>query len=296
MKYIVYLSLLLYKPNVFSQFHKDTTYTIISEYKKQNKKYPFISIANSTPNSFVTKQTDIIYHSTANRDLHLDAYLYESNKKLPALLLIHGGGWKSGNKSMMKALAEQVVVRGYHCFAIEYRLSDEAKYPAAVEDILLAIKYLKRNAKSFRIDSTKIALMGCSSGGQLVSLIGTKYYAESKAIINLDGILAFHHPQSKEGQLASFWLGGTFEEKPEIWEDASALTHVDQNCPPFLFINSQHKRFHAGRDEMITKMNKFNIDSRVETIPDSPHTFWLFHPWFNQTINYIITFLDEKLK
>lgn len=280
----------------FSQVAKDTSYTITSEYKKQIQKFPFIEIVESSSHFNVVAQYDLVYHTVSNRDLHLDAYLFQSQKELPIVVLIHGGGWKSGNKSLMKPLAQTLSQKGFQCFAIEYRLSGEAIYPAAIEDVLHAIDYIKNNAKKFSADAQKIAILGCSSGGQMASLIGTKFYTQSKAIVNLDGILAFHHPQSQEGKMASQWLGGAYHEKPEIWNEASALTHVSSKTPPTLFINSQFERFHAGRDEMIAKMNTFKIDSKVETIPESPHTFWLFHPWFDLTSQYIISFLNDKLK
>jgi len=288
--------ILLMINNAFCQVPKDTSYTIISEYKKQLKKYPFIEIVQPKSNPLVIEQQNIVYHSFSSRDLHFDSYVFKSDKKLPAIIMLHDGGWKSGDKSMLQSFAEAIAVKGYQCFAIEYRLSDEAKYPAGIHDVLKAIDYIKNNAEKFNVDVNKIAILGRSSGGQMASLIGTKFNADIKAIINIDGVLAFHHPESAEGKYAALWLGGTYEEVPEIWNDASALTHTDKNTPPILFINSQHDRFHAGRNDMIEKLNKYKIYSEVEQIPDSPHTFWLFHPWFEQTIQYTINFLDEKLK
>jgi acetyl esterase/lipase len=117
-----------------------------------------------------------------------------------------------------------------------------------------------------------------------------------QAIIDIDGILAFHHPESAEGKVAAEWLGGTYEEKPGVWQDASALTHVSKNTPPCLFINSSNPRFHAGRDDMIKKLNDFGIYSEVHTFPDTPHPFWFFHPWFDPTVKYIVDFLDKVFK
>lgn len=295
MNKLLYILVLTFCNLIFAQVSKDTSYTLFSEFNKQIKKYHFIKTVQLTENELINIEKNIVYHTVSNRNLHLDSYCNNFDKKLPAIILIHGGGWKSGNKSMLQPLAQKIALSGYHCFVIEYRLSDEAIYPAAIEDILNAINFTKNNAIKFSVDSENIAILGCSSGGQIASLIGTKHPKGIKAVINLDGILAFNHPQSQEGKLASQWLGGSYKEKQEVWEEASALNHVTQNTPPFLFINSQHERFHAGRDEMITKMKSYNIDSKVETIPDSPHTFWLFHPWFNTTVNYILTFLNEKL-
>lgn len=279
-----------------SQTDKDFSYNVTSEYNKQIKKFPFIKIVNSTNDSLVNETNDIAYHKTENRVLHLDSYQFKSNSKQPAILLIHGGGWKSGDKSMLKPLAQNISKNGYNCFSIEYRLSDEAQYPASINDIVEAIKFIKENASRFNIDSLKIGIIGCSSGGQMAALVGTKYAKSVQAIVDIDGVLAFHHPESSEGILAAKWLGGTYEEKPEVWEDASAYNHVSEFTPPILFINSQYNRFHAGRDDMIKKLNLFTIYNRVEEIKNSPHTFWLFEPWFDDTVHYITSFLDLQFK
>lgn len=278
------------------QVAKDTSFTILSEYKKQLKKYPQMKIVQPENNPSVLEQKDIVYTENENRSLHLDAYLFKSNTKLPAVVMLHGGGWKSGDKSMLETFAEIIASNGFQCFAIEYRLSDEAQYPAGIDDVLKAISFIKNNAERFNVDTSKIAILGQSSGAQMASLIGTKYNTEVNAIINIDGVLAFHHPESTEGKYASLWLGGTYKEIPEIWNDASALFHTNEKTPPILFLNSQHDRFHAGRNDMIGILNKHKIYSRVETIPDSPHTFWLFEPWFDKTVQYTLDFLNEKLK
>jgi acetyl esterase/lipase len=223
---------------------------------------------------------------------------------------LHGGGWKSGNKSQMETFAQEMASKGFSCFTIEYRLSPEAKYPAAIFDVKKAIQYIKINANKFNVDTTKIAVLGCSSGGQMAALIGTtnsnslfenkdnnnKISSTVQAIIDIDGILAFKHPESQEGAVAGLWLGGSYEEKPEIWEQASALTHTDKNTPPTLFINSSIDRFHAGRDDMIAILNRYKIYNEVKTIEKSPHSFWFLNPWYDESITYTTQFLDTIFK
>jgi acetyl esterase/lipase len=282
--------------NVFSQGTKNNLYTTTSEYNKQIKKFPAIKIVEPQKDTLVEEKIDIIYNNLSKRLLHLDAYQFKSTSKLPAVILLHGGGWKSGDKSMLKPLAHAIAKEGYNCFSIQYRLSEEAQYPASINDVLEAIGFIKENASTFNVDTLKVAILGCSSGGQMASLIGTKYVNSVQAIVNLDGVLAFHHPESEEGKLAAEWLGGTYEEKPEIWEDASAYNHVTKNTPPILFINSQYNRFHAGRDDMIAQLNEYKIYNRVEEIKESPHTFWLFEPWFKDTLSHITRFLNQQFK
>lgn len=291
---LVLLYLLL--SNLFlSQIKKDSTFTIASEYKKNISKYPFIKDVIIAENN-LEKHLNVVYDTSSGRNLHLDAFINPSKEQLPALIIIHGGGWKSGTKEMQNPMAEKIAVTGYQTFTIEYRLSDEAIYPAATDDVMAAIRYLKKNAKKFKIDLKKIAVLGTSSGAQMASLIGTKYPNEIQAVINIDGVLAFHHPDSAEGKSASLFLGGTYDEKPHIWNEASALSHVSKKTPPLLFIHSQFKRFNAGREDFIKKLDEYQIYSQVESIENSPHTFWLFEPWFETTNNYIINFLNLNFK
>jgi pectinesterase len=287
---------------------KDTSYSVKSSFLKYKNEFSSLKIIQQKNSKNVLEKNTITYKILPNRNLVLDAFI-NSKQNNTAVIILHGGGWKSGDKSHIKPLAQCIASKGYSCFAIEYRLSDEAKYPESIYDVKDAIKYIKQQAKVFHIDTTKIAILGASSGAQMATLIGTtnnnpKFEVDSnyktsstvQAIVNLDGILAFKHPESKEGKMASLWLGGTYEEIPEVWAEASALTHTDKNTPPILFINSQYERFHAGRDDMIKILNKYYIYSQVKTIPNSPHTFWLFHPYFNDTVNYIIQFLDRTFK
>lgn len=291
-------------------FIKDTSYTVLSTYDKEIKKYPFIKIVTKNNKSNVVEQKGIIYKKIGSRFLMLDAFYSKSKEAKPAVIIIHGGGWKSGDKSQMESMAIEIASKGYSCFAIEYRLSAEAKYPAAIFDVKSAIQFIKDNAAKFNVDATRVAILGCSSGGQMAALVGTtngnKSFEEGKssykssshvqAVIDMDGILAFKHPESEEGKVAALWLGGSYDEKPEIWDQASALSHVDENTPPILFINSDMPRFHAGRDDMITELNKLGIYSKIKNIQNSPHSFWFFQPWFEEMVESTTAFLDEIFK
>lgn len=307
---IIYFVLISWNGYSQKRVNLDTSFSMKSAYNKELKNFPFIEIVQPSFNENVIEVKNCIYKTIGDQKLHFDAHFFKNNSYNPIVLLIHGGGWKSGNKSHMKALAIEIASNGYSCFTIEYRLSPEAKYPAGILDIKSAIQFVKNNAGKFYGNSDKVAILGCSSGGQMASLVGVtnniiafgkeNSFSDDEfsvqAIINIDGILAFEHKESREGKVASLWLGGDYESIPEIWNNASALTHVDKKSPPILFINSQFERFHAGRDDMIKQLDSFNIYYQIKTIKSSPHTFWLFHPWFKETALYITKFLDKTLK
>jgi acetyl esterase/lipase len=290
-------------------FTIDTTYTVKSVYDKVKKEHPYVKFVEPRKYENVAQKKEVVYAEVNGRKLRLDVY-YRKNSINPAIVILHGGGWKSGNKSQMETFAIEMASKGYSCFNIGYRLSPEAKYPAAIFDVKKAIQFIKINALKFNTDTTKIAVLGCSSGGQMAALIGTtngnnnfedthkrsNVSSKVNAIIDIDGILAFKHPESKEGVVAGLWLGGSYEEKPTIWQQASPLNHTDKYTPPILYIDSSNDRFHAGRDDMIAILNKNGIYSDVKTIKNSPHSFWFFNPWFDETINYTTKFLDKVFK
>ncbi len=120
-----------------------------------------------------------------------------------------------------------------------------------------------------------------------------------QAVIDIDGILAFIHPESGEGDdskrtsAATNWFGYSKNDNPELWKQASALTYAGKNSVPTLFINSAVDRMHAGREDHIKILKENNIYTEVQHFDNSPHAFCLFEPWFQPTIKYIDDFLKK---
>ncbi|MCX2838244.1 pectinesterase family protein [Salinimicrobium sp. MT39] len=297
-------------PKSIAQKNEVRPYTINTTYKKLIKDYPFISPVELQFSERIDAIENVVYQKTAERDLTADVYMPKSEKgeKFPAVLLIHGGGWLTGSKENLQPLARSLAAEGYVAVTAAYSLGTEALYPAAVIDLKNAVKWMKENAEQNRIDAEKIAVLGASAGAQLATLIGVtsgseKFKAKEsgfsddiQAIINVDGIVSFVHPDSEEGWMAATWLGGAKAEKFEIWKEASPLEYVGANTPPTLFINSSYPRFHAGRDEMLKILNENNIYNEIHTIDKTPHAFWLVHPWFDETVRLTTNFLDKVFK
>ena len=295
----------------------DTSFTIHSAFVKAKKTHPYISIVGDTLPPAVKAARNIVYCRRGDHDLSLDVfYPKRRHKPRPAVLLIHGGGWRSGNRWQQEPMAIDLAANGYVAVTVTYRLSTEAPYPAALHDVKAAIRWIRAYGKTYGIDTGKIAVLGCSAGGQLAALAGTtngipnfedsSCYASSnsrvQAIIDVDGVLAFIHPESGEGDerkgpsAATLWLGGTKEQVPDRWQETSALNHADASTPPILFINSGVARMHAGRDDLMRRLQGFNTYTEVHTFEDAPHPFWLFHPWFRPMMGYIISFLHKVFR
>ena len=115
-------------------------------------------------------------------------------EKHPGVILIHGGGWASSNKSHLVPLAQELAANGFVATSVEYRLSPEAKYPAGVIDLKTAIKWFKQNGSKFNLDTMKIAVLG-TTGGNSVFLSHPGFEGISdqvQAIVNMDRITSYN--------------------------------------------------------------------------------------------------------
>ncbi|MBW8524237.1 alpha/beta hydrolase [Chryseobacterium chendengshani] len=274
-----------------------TPYTNEATYEKLKKKHPFITPLNrhTPPNIRIDK--DVEYANINGLSLKADIYYpLDKTKKHPGVALIHGGGWISGSKENEKYMAQELASKGYVAIAIDYRLSEVAKYPAAIDDVKNAIKFLKKNRKKYSLDQKKIGILGESAGAQIATLVGVQPKNKIKVIVNIDGIVSFIHPEAEESTYAAFWLAGDRKDNLKIWTEASPLEYVGKKTPPTLFINSSQPRFHAGRDDMMKILKSHNIFTEYYEIKDSPHSFWSAEPWFTETFNLTVEFLDKNLK
>lgn len=290
--------------------HEVKSYTIQTTYEKLKKDYPFIKSIEPLKEDGFTAQENVVYKKTPQKDLKADVYIPKSDtpQNFPAVLLVHGGGWLTGSKENERIMAQHLAKNGYVAVDASYRLGTEAKYPAGVLDLKDAIKWMRENAEKYQINKNKIAVLGASAGGQLASLLGVTTDAEMfktgdpqvsdkvQAIVNIDGILSFIHPEAQESWMAATWLGGSQKDNYKLWKEASPLEYVNADTPPSLFINSSRARFHAGRDDMIKILKKNDIYYKVHTLGDTPHSFWLMHPWFEETLQVTLNFLNKTLK
>lgn len=272
-------------------------YTNEATFEKLKKKYPFITpLERPVPNNIRIEQ-NVEYANINGLSLKADVYYpLDTSKKHPGVAMVHGGGWISGSKENEKYMAQELASKGYVAIAVGYRLADVAKYPGGVEDIEQAIQWLKKNHEKYGLDQKKIAVLGESAGAQIATLVGVRSKNKIKAIINIDGIVSFIHPEAEESTYASYWLGGDKTVNLKNWTEASPLEFVNKNTPPTLFINSSQPRFHAGRDDMMKKLKRYNIRTEFHEIKDTPHSFWSAEPWFTETLNYTVDFLDRVLK
>lgn len=288
---------------------KITPYTIETTAEKLQKEYPFVSPITPQVSPGIAAFENVTYKRIDSTSLKLDIYhpRADTTETFPAVLLIHGGGWVSGSRENQRPMAQQLAEHGYVGIAVSYRLSREAPYPAAVHDLKDALKWIRQHAPHYRIDRDNLVVLGASAGAQLATLIGVTSHTAVfetpagastpvQAIVNIDGIVSFIHPEAQESSIAGLWLGGLEHENPKNWREASPLEYVGKDTPPTLFINSSQPRFHAGRDDMIKILDSLGTYHEVHSIADTPHSFWLVHPWFEETKETTLQFLDRIFK
>ena len=174
---------------------------------------------------------DLAYASVSATE-KLDIYLPSGNGPFPLVVFFHPGGFMMGDKAMDQSGFDTLLNNGYAVASVNYRLSAEAKYPAQIYDAKVAIRFLRANATSYKIDADHIAAWGASAGGNLAALLGT-----SAGVADLEGTTLGNAGVSSKVQAVVDWFGpidflqmdAQFAQTTNC--GASAQTHNAANSP-----------------------------------------------------------------
>lgn len=191
-------------------------------------------------------QQEVCYSTVDSRKLLCDIYQPEGEELRPAVLVVHGGAWRSGNRKQLRGYADALAKRGFVCFAIDYRLAPKHKFPAQIDDCRTAVKWIRKNAKTYNVDPTRLGAIGYSAGGHLVTLLGTTGEGPSKdngdVDTRLQAVAAGGAPTDfrffpDNGKWAEYWMGGDLKTAPENFKAASAAAFADKEDAPTFFFN-----------------------------------------------------------
>lgn len=244
-------------------------------------------------------EKDIVYARSGDTDLLLDAYLpSKAEGALPAVLVVHGGAWRSGNKMQLAPYALALVNRGYAAFAINYRLAPLHKFPAQIEDCRAAVKWIRDQASKYRVDPDRVGGIGYSAGGHLVSLLGvegkTQPNGRLQAVVAGGAPVEFRTVRNDSKTLIDF-LGGNHVEKADLYAIASPMKWISTGAPPFFF-------FHGTDDELVGIVN---VEKMVAALKDSGTTAELYRvdkarhipaALNREALTKSLDFLDKHLK
>lgn len=170
---------------------------------------------------------------------------FPSTTGAPVVVCIHGGGWISGDPTMMHDVADLLNAHGFAAACPQYRLAPLDPFPAAVEDVRAFVRFLKRDATRLGIDPDAIGAIGNSAGGHLATMLGVGAVKDSKvhAVVDVCGIADLTAPDDRHfpishGFLEQF-MGEPYFLNPDRWREASPIYHVDGTACPFLVIHGE---------------------------------------------------------
>ena len=208
---------------------------------------------------------DVAYVTDGHARQKLDLYVPDTGENLPLIIWVHGGAWRGGSKEHYNPM--EYLKSGYAGASINYRLSQHAVFPAQIEDVKAAVRWLRANAETYRLDPNRFAAWGSSAGGHLVAMLGTagdvkefevgenlEVSSEVQAVVDYFGPMDFlqmdaHRlpdglvhdaPDSPESQL----VGGPIQEHKDRVARANPVTYVSKDDPPMLII-------HGDQDKLV---------------------------------------------
>jgi len=273
------------------------------------------------------KFLDVAY-AQASPAQKLDIYLPDTgNGPFPVIVSIHGGGFEMGDKAdgQVNAMLEGLK-RGYAVVSVNYRLSGEAVFPAQIQDVKAAIRFLRANAKTYKLNPDKMASWGGSAGGHLAALLGTtgdvatfddptlgnaRYSSRVQAVVDWFGPIRFDQMDAQfqasgNGRAShsaatspeSRLLGKAVTQAPELVKRASPATYISKNDPPF-FLE------HGTADPMVpTEQSKNFYAELVKVLGEDKVALTLLEgaghggPQFEtpENLKKVFAFLDKYLK
>ncbi len=263
----------------------------------------------------ITVHRDLAYVTDGHERQKLDLYVPDKGESLPLIIWVHGGAWRGGSKEHYTPM--EYLKAGYAGVSINYRLSQHATFPAQIEDVKAAVRWLRANAETYRLDPNQFAAWGSSAGGHLVAMLGTAGDVEAfevgenlgvssrvQAVVDYFGPTDFLQmdtqrlpdglvhdaPDSPESQL----VGGPIQEHKDRVAKANPITYVSKDDPPFLII-------HGDQDKLVPYQQSVLLNKALEEVGVSV-TFYKVegggHGWFRDSKVPELTkaFLEKHLK
>jgi acetyl esterase/lipase len=263
-------------------------------------------------------ERDVTYCTLDGVELKMDIYRPQrSAAPTPALLYVHGGGWTGGDKRSGEGIRDipELLARGYLVAAVNYRLAPRYKFPAMIEDVKCAVRFLRANAERFSINPEKIGAWGGSAGGHLVALLGTadatagwdvgQYLEQSsrvQAVVDMFGptdltvLFEGANPRLMEQ------VFGTSDRNSETLQKASPVNWVSSDDPPFLIL-------HGERDPLVPvsqsqifyeKLRAAGVPATFVIVKNAGHGFaplgGPISPSRQELTKMIADFFDQYLK
>ncbi len=227
--------------------------------------------------------------------LRLNAYQPLSVGKYPTIIIIYGGAWQGGSPDNDEMFSRYMAAQGYTVVTLDYRHAPQYHYPAQIEDVKTAIAYIQKHADELEVDVTRIALMGRSAGAHLAMLAAYQPDAPPvRAVVNYYGPvdlvegyndLPVPDPINTRFVLRTF-LGGTPDELPDLYRQASPITYVRRSLPPTLLV-------YGDRDHLVQA--KFGQTLYRQLQQTNNFALWLNIPWAEHAFDTVFNGVSNQL-
>lgn len=246
------------------------------------------------PAKLGTVERDVTYGIASGVELKMDVYYPKTAAgPVPAVMYVHGGGWTAGDKQdgAGRAAIPYLQDAGFLVVSINYRLAPDFKFPAQIEDVKSAVRYLRANADKYSLDPERIGAWGGSAGGHLVSLLGVTeesdglegiggYEGESsrvQAVVDMFGPsdLTLEFEGGAIGQALGTRVFGTSDRGSEILKAASPVTYISADDPPFLILHGDSDRLvpPSQSQELYDQLRSAGVPATLVMVTNAGHAF-----------------------
>lgn len=263
---------------------------------------------SSTSTGRVTIEEGVVFGTGGGRDLKCDVYTPPGRpENAPAVLLVHGGSWRNGDRTQLRGYGVLIGREGYLCVCTEYRLLGEATWPAQIHDVKAAIRWMRANSSHLGLDPERVVIEGNSAGGHLALLAaGTPGRPDfegegGNAGVPTDvaAVLAVYPPTDlatmKRGVNEPIASSVEPDEVAEIVRTASPINYVTPDFPPTLLIHGTKDEVvpHHQSVRMYQALEKAGVPVELHTYGNQPHAFDAQPEYGRQTAATMLAFLKR---
>ncbi len=238
-------------------------------------------------------EENVVYSQPGGESLMLNLARPKGNDALrPAILCIHGGGFRAGKRESYDALCVRLAEQGYVAATITYRLAPQHRFPAAVHDCKAAVRFLRAKAADYGIDATKIGVTGGSAGGHLAQFLGVtahvpqfegtggnpEFSSQVTCVVNVYGPSDFTQSYGKSvdaHEVLPLWFGGNLETEFKQHVLGSPLYWVTPDAAPTLCIHGTEDKYVAHEQAvwLVDKLTAATVEAELLTLPGAGHGF-----------------------
>ncbi len=270
------------------------------------------AVAQSEPSPSVTEQQDIVYTTVDGEPVLLDAFLpMTSVKKRPAVVLIHAGGWAIGDQTSFVDDARLLSQLGFVVFSIDYRLAPEHPYPAAIDDVRAAIRWLRQPAQvtAFHIDPKKIGAFGASAGAHLAGMLATLGHGSLTKSSRIQVAVSWSGPMDFTLERDTYssvqgttnvrdFLGCAPADPGCLATEAAAspITYVDKTDAPMLIANSEAELVPVDQaTRMADALKAAQVQYQLIVLPGVRHAGAFQPDVWNDTVAFLERYLGKPV-